>query len=122
MEIVKEGYPDTTAFDRKHHHYDPDSDPAKPRWYMVDVRLKRRLTRVITLEELRKHAAKELQGNGAAASRQSLVGDAGGGRSLEVHSLTRVSECEFTSRVPSTLSLACFFISRAVYSDPGLTR
>jgi predicted RNA-binding protein with PUA-like domain len=62
MEIVKEGHPDTTAFDRKDHHYDPGSDPAKPRWFMVDVRLKRRLTRVITLEELRKHAAKELQG------------------------------------------------------------
>ena len=62
MEVVKEGYPDPTAFDRKDHHYDPDSDPAKPRWFMVDVRLKRRLAHVITLEELRKHAAKELRG------------------------------------------------------------
>ena len=62
MEVVKEGYPDKTAFDRKDHHYDADSDPAKPRWFVVDVRLKRRLARVITLEELRKHAAKELQG------------------------------------------------------------
>ncbi len=62
MEIVKEGYPDATAFDRKDHHYDPDSDPAKPRWFMVDVRLKRRFARVVTLDELRKHAAKELEG------------------------------------------------------------
>jgi predicted RNA-binding protein with PUA-like domain len=62
VEIVKEGYPDPTAFDRKHHHYDPDSDPAKPRWFMVDVQLKQRLARTITLEELRKHAAKELKG------------------------------------------------------------
>jgi predicted RNA-binding protein with PUA-like domain len=61
MKIVKEGYPDPTAFDRKHHHYDPDSDPAEPRWFMVDVQLERRLTRVITLEELRKHAMKELK-------------------------------------------------------------
>jgi predicted RNA-binding protein with PUA-like domain len=61
MEIVKEGYPDSTAFDSEDHHYDPDSDPAKPRWFMVDVRLKRRLTRIITLEELRKHAKKELR-------------------------------------------------------------
>jgi predicted RNA-binding protein with PUA-like domain len=58
---VKEGYPDPTAFDRKHHHYDPESDPTKPRWFMVDVQLERRLTRVITLEELRKHAMKELK-------------------------------------------------------------
>ena len=62
MEIVKEGYPDGTAFDKKHHHYDADSDPKNPRWFMVDVKLKERLKRVITLEELRRHATKELQG------------------------------------------------------------
>jgi predicted RNA-binding protein with PUA-like domain len=61
MKIVKEGYSDPTAFDRKHHHYDPDSDPAEPRWFMVDVQLERRLAHVITLEELRKHATKELK-------------------------------------------------------------
>jgi predicted RNA-binding protein with PUA-like domain len=61
MKIVKEGYPDPTAFDRKHHHYDPDSDPAEPRWFMVDVQLERRLTHLITLDELRKHATKELK-------------------------------------------------------------
>jgi predicted RNA-binding protein with PUA-like domain len=61
MKIVKEGYPDPTAFDRKDHHYDPDSDPANPRWFMVDVQLERRLARTITLDELRKHAAKELK-------------------------------------------------------------
>jgi predicted RNA-binding protein with PUA-like domain len=61
-EVVREGYPDATAFDRKHHHYDPASDPANPRWFMVDVKLKRRLDRVIALDELRAHAAKELKG------------------------------------------------------------
>jgi predicted RNA-binding protein with PUA-like domain len=62
MEIVKEGYPDATAFDRRNHHFDPESDPAKPRWFVVDVQLKRRLARVITLEELRAHASRELAG------------------------------------------------------------
>ena len=62
MEVVREGYPDPTAFERKHHHYDPDSDPKNPRWFMVDVQLQRRLKRVITLEELRAHAGKELKG------------------------------------------------------------
>jgi len=62
MEVVKGGYPDPTAFDRKHHHYDPDSDRKNPRWFMVDVQLKRRLARIITLEELRAHAGKELKG------------------------------------------------------------
>jgi predicted RNA-binding protein with PUA-like domain len=62
VEVVKPGYPDATAFDRRHHHHDPDSDPDNPRWYMVDVRLVRRLPRVITLDELRKHAKQQLSG------------------------------------------------------------
>jgi predicted RNA-binding protein with PUA-like domain len=62
MQIVKEAYPDPTAFERKHHHYDPDSDPKNPRWFMVDVQLKRPLARTITLEELRTHERTQLQG------------------------------------------------------------
>jgi predicted RNA-binding protein with PUA-like domain len=62
VEIVEEGYPDPTAFDRKHHHYDPQSDPDKPRWFMVDVQLQRRLKRMITLKELREYATTRLKG------------------------------------------------------------
>ncbi|HEY1898334.1 MAG TPA: EVE domain-containing protein [Steroidobacteraceae bacterium] len=62
VEVVKPGYADATAFDPRHHHHDPDSDPENPRWYMVDVKLLRRLPRVITLGELRAHAHKELSG------------------------------------------------------------
>jgi predicted RNA-binding protein with PUA-like domain len=62
MQIVRQGYPDATAFDRKDHHFDPESDPARPRWFVVDVQLKRRLARIITLEELRAHASRELKG------------------------------------------------------------
>ncbi len=62
MTIVKEAYPDPTAFDRKDDHYDPDSDAKNPRWYMVDVQLKKALARPISLEELRAHANKELKG------------------------------------------------------------
>jgi predicted RNA-binding protein with PUA-like domain len=53
MEIVREGYPDHTAFDPKAKYYDPKSDPAKPRWFMVDVRYQRKLKRTITLQELK---------------------------------------------------------------------
>jgi predicted RNA-binding protein with PUA-like domain len=62
LQVTRQGYPDVTAFDRKDHHYDPDSDRQKPRWYVVDVQLKRRLARIITLDELRAHASKELKG------------------------------------------------------------
>jgi predicted RNA-binding protein with PUA-like domain len=62
VEIVEEGYPDPTAFERSHHHYDPKSDPLKPRWFMVDVQLKRRLKRIVPLSELRDHAPSNLKG------------------------------------------------------------
>lgn len=35
--VVKEGYPDHTAWDSTSDHFDPDSTPDAPRWYMVDV-------------------------------------------------------------------------------------
>lgn len=56
VEIVREAYPDDTAHDAGHEHYDPKSDAANPRWWMVDVRLVRKLKRLITLKELRNHA------------------------------------------------------------------
>ena len=49
MEVVKEGYPDHTAFDPEQKYYDPKSDPEKPRWFMVDVRYERHLHRNIPL-------------------------------------------------------------------------
>jgi predicted RNA-binding protein with PUA-like domain len=62
MKVTRPGYPDETAFDPKHDHYDPDSRREAPRWFMVDVRLERRFSRVITLEMLRAHASRELDG------------------------------------------------------------
>ncbi|MGA1375398.1 MAG: EVE domain-containing protein [Steroidobacteraceae bacterium] len=61
MKVVSKGYPDATAFDRKHAHYDPESDPKAPRWYMVDVRLEQRFSRVISLDELRRYADGKLR-------------------------------------------------------------
>jgi predicted RNA-binding protein with PUA-like domain len=60
--VAKEAYPDTTAFDPRDKHYDPKSDPDRPRWYMVDVRFKRKLERTITLQELKPHAEEALKG------------------------------------------------------------
>ncbi len=61
VSIVREGYPDVTAFDPKHHHYDADSNKDAPRWFAVDLKLVRKLKRVITLDELRKHADRKLK-------------------------------------------------------------
>jgi predicted RNA-binding protein with PUA-like domain len=61
ISVVKEGYPDATAFDPKHHHYDAGSNKDSPRWFVVDVKLIRKFERIITLDELREHAAKPLK-------------------------------------------------------------
>lgn len=53
MEIVKEGYPDHTAFDPDDKHFDPKSHPDKPTWIMVEVKYIRHLSRNITLKELK---------------------------------------------------------------------
>jgi predicted RNA-binding protein with PUA-like domain len=55
--VAREAYPDHTAFDPDDAHYDPKSDPDDPRWYMVDVRLVRKLARIIPLTELKQHPA-----------------------------------------------------------------
>ena len=62
VEIVSEAYPDDTALDPNDPHYDPKSDPANPRWCMVDIRFSRRLRRTISLAELKSHADGKLSG------------------------------------------------------------
>jgi predicted RNA-binding protein with PUA-like domain len=61
VSIEREAYPDRTAFDAKHDHYDPDSDPAAPRWYMVDVKLQQKFDAVVTLETLKAHGSSKLK-------------------------------------------------------------
>jgi predicted RNA-binding protein with PUA-like domain len=52
-EVVKEGYPDFTAWDPKSKYYDPDSKPANPRWYMIDLKWKQAFKRLVSLEEIK---------------------------------------------------------------------
>ena len=52
-EVVKEAYPDFTAFDPDNKHFDPKSHPDKPTWFMVDVRFVRKLKRTISLQQLK---------------------------------------------------------------------
>ncbi|MGH7168207.1 MAG: EVE domain-containing protein, partial [Nitrospiraceae bacterium] len=53
-EVAREAYPDTTAFDRHDHHFDPKSNPAKPTWDMVDIRLVRKFSLPIPLDLLKR--------------------------------------------------------------------
>lgn len=53
VEIVKAGYPDFTAFDPTSNYFDAKSNPDKPTWYMVDVKLKQKFKNIISLEQLK---------------------------------------------------------------------
>lgn len=52
-EVVREAYPDPTAFDRKHDQFDPDSDPKDPTWFMVDLRAVEPLAHPVTLAAIK---------------------------------------------------------------------
>ncbi|HTQ37141.1 MAG TPA: EVE domain-containing protein [Steroidobacteraceae bacterium] len=58
VEVVRAGYPDPSAWNRKSPYHDARSPENKPLWYTVDVRLKRRCTAVLPLTALREHAGK----------------------------------------------------------------
>ena len=51
--VVKEGYPDYTAWDPGSQHPDPKSTPEKPIWYMVDIKANRKLANPVTLEAIK---------------------------------------------------------------------
>ncbi len=51
--VASEPYPDPTQFDKKSKYYDAKSSADNPRWCLVDVEFVRKLTRNITLTELK---------------------------------------------------------------------
>jgi len=53
-EVVKEGYPDDTAFDTKDVHFDAKSKKDSPTWFLVDIKHVETFPRVLGLDELRK--------------------------------------------------------------------
>ena len=60
VKIVGEARPDATALDPKNDHHDPKSTAENPIWYGVDIKLERKLKRIVTLADLK--AQKSLQG------------------------------------------------------------
>ena len=53
--IVSDAYPDPTQFDSRSKYYDPKSPEENPRWLLRDVMFVRKLTRNITLKEIKTH-------------------------------------------------------------------
>ena len=61
VEVVRGGYPDPSAWDRRSEYHDAKSPENKPLWYTADVRLKERWPAVLPLETLRLHAEGRLR-------------------------------------------------------------
>ncbi len=59
-EIVRVGYADPSAFDKKHKYYDPKSSSEKPQWYAVDIKWKKKFKTYVSLREMK--ATPELEG------------------------------------------------------------
>lgn len=52
-EVSKSSYPDHTALDPNSKYYDPTSSRENPRWFMVDVKFKKKFKEVISLIDLK---------------------------------------------------------------------
>lgn len=59
VQVVKEAYPDHTAWDPESPYYDAKSCADNPRWLMVDVKFVKKYKAVITLQQLRQTAGLE---------------------------------------------------------------
>jgi len=57
VEVVREAYPDPTAFDSESKYYDPKSSPDAPRWVMVDLRAVRKLPTPVPLAAIKEEPA-----------------------------------------------------------------
>jgi len=52
-EIVKEAYPDFTAFNPDNPHFDPKSKIDSPAWFMVNVKFVKKFSTIVPIEEMR---------------------------------------------------------------------
>lgn len=53
--VVREGYPDHTAFDPREKHFDPKATDDKPLWFMVDIQYLCHLSQPLSRDALRQH-------------------------------------------------------------------
>jgi predicted RNA-binding protein with PUA-like domain len=55
--VVREAYPDPTAWNRSSQYYDPRSTPDDPVWWMVAVEFVEKFANGVTLDELKANPA-----------------------------------------------------------------
>lgn len=54
-EIVKEAYPDPTAFDPKSDHYDPKSKKESPSWFMFDIKIVKKFANEVSMKSIKEN-------------------------------------------------------------------
>jgi predicted RNA-binding protein with PUA-like domain len=73
--IVREAYPDHTAWDPKDDHFDPKASPENPTWQMVDIQLDEIFAQPVpigTLRGVKQLCGMELLGTGSRLSVQPV--------------------------------------------------
>lgn len=58
--VAKERVVDETQFDKKSPYFDPKSTRENPRWYCVEIKFVKKFPKILTLEEIKKAASKNL--------------------------------------------------------------
>jgi len=53
MTVHKESYPDHTQWDQSSKYFDPSATKDKPRWFMVDVKFKKKLKKAVLLADIK---------------------------------------------------------------------
>ena len=53
--VVREAYPDDTAWDPNSEHPAPKSTPEKPIWFMVDLKAQAKMKYPVTLKDVKAH-------------------------------------------------------------------
>ena len=51
--VTSKAYPDFFALDKAHKYYDPKSSEENPRWFMVDIKVVRKLDNIVTLKSIK---------------------------------------------------------------------
>lgn len=54
-EVVREAYPDFSAFDPDDKHYDPKSDKDNPTWIMVDVKFVKKFNNPVPISDIKEN-------------------------------------------------------------------
>lgn len=71
--VVREGYPDFTAWDPSSEHFDPKSSLENPLWFMVDVQYAAELDPPVTRDDLNAHPVLSTMGVLRRGNRLSVM-------------------------------------------------